>query len=96
MADPDPMEIESAKLLANEARDRLRAEGLDDVTFDKLADRFIVEGRGDDVDEFIAWSRDQIVSGSEPDDMSEDSFPASDPPSTWATAGGAAPKPEAR
>lgn len=93
---PEAAGIESARTLANEARERLRSQGLDDPTIDKLADRFVGEDRGEDVDVFIEWAQRQDMSVPDPEDMSEDSFPASDPPSTWATAGGAAPRPEAR
>jgi hypothetical protein len=93
---PEAAGVESARMLANEARERLQSQGLDDPTIDKLADRFVGEDRGEDVDVFIEWAQRQDMSVPTPEDMSEDSFPASDPPSTWATAGGAAPRPEAR
>ena len=55
--EPDPMEVESARLLANEARDRLRAQGLDDDTIEELADEFRTTSQGD-LGEFLGWLRD--------------------------------------
>lgn len=55
--EPDPMEVESARLLANEARDRLRRQGLDDDTIEELADEFRVTSQGD-VGEFLDWLRE--------------------------------------
>lgn len=54
---PVPDEIESAHLLANEARERLRQDRLDDQTILELADDFVAEDRGEDVDEFVEWAR---------------------------------------
>jgi hypothetical protein len=55
--EPDPMEVESARLLANEARDRLRGQGLDDDTIEELADEFRTTSQGD-LGEFLGWLRD--------------------------------------
>ena len=95
-SEPVAAEVESARLLANDVRDRLRTHGIDDETIDRLADRYIAEDLGHDPGEFIEWARRQQPSEPTPEEMSEDSFPASDPPSTWATAGGADPDPEAK
>jgi hypothetical protein len=89
----------NARTLADRSRDRLRAEGLDDEAIQKLAVRYVAEERGDDLDAFIRWAADTAgrhESGADPDEMGEQSFPASDPPSTWASSGGTSPKPEAR
>jgi hypothetical protein len=48
--------IESARLLGNEARDRLLAAGLDEELIVRLADDFIAERRGRDLDAFISWA----------------------------------------
>ena len=93
---PGAAAVESARVLANEVRDRLRAEGLDDASIERLADRYVADDRGADPEAFIEWARGQEPSEPTPEEMSEDSFPASDPPSSWATAGGATPDPEAR
>ena len=93
--EPDTAEVESTRLLANEARDLLRAEGIPDVGIDRLAHRFIAESRGEERDAFIAWAIEQSKGASPAparpdsgvDKVGEDSFPASDPPSTWASAG---------
>ncbi len=55
---PEAAEVESARLLANEARDRLHQAGLDDPTIERLADRYIAEDRGEDLEAFIAWARE--------------------------------------
>lgn len=53
---PEAAEVESARLLANHARDVLHREGLADEDIRRLADRYIAEDRGEDVDGFIAWA----------------------------------------
>jgi hypothetical protein len=45
-------------MLANQARERLNASGVDDPTIERLADRYIAEDRGEDLDAFIAWARE--------------------------------------
>jgi hypothetical protein len=54
--EPDPMEVESARLLANEARPRLARQGLDD-DIEELADEFIAGNQGG-IEVFLAWLRD--------------------------------------
>ncbi len=53
---PEAAEVESARLLANQARDSLRDRGLDDDDIRRLADRYIAEDRGENLDDFIAWA----------------------------------------
>ena len=53
---PEAAEVESARMLANQARDRLHEAGLEDQTIERLADRYIAEDRGEDLDAFIAWA----------------------------------------
>ena len=48
--------IESAHLLANEARSRLMAAGVNDDVIDRLADDFIAEHRRGEVEGFITWA----------------------------------------
>jgi hypothetical protein len=55
---PDTMEVESARLLANTARDALRADGLDDEEIGRLADEYIALDLGEDERAFIAWARE--------------------------------------
>jgi hypothetical protein len=57
--EPSAPEVESARLLANEARERLRAEGFSDDRIRQLADEFVARDLGEDVDEFVAWAREQ-------------------------------------
>ena len=83
----DAAEVGSARMLANRARDRLRDAGLDDPTIERLADRFIAEDRGEDLDAFVAWARTNGAPSDTVDEASDQSFPASDPPSSWASAG---------
>jgi hypothetical protein len=58
---PKAAEVESARLLANQAREELRRDGLNDREIDLLADEYIAldisEDVGEDVGEFIAWAR---------------------------------------
>jgi hypothetical protein len=53
---PEAAEVESAHLLANQARPRLRRSGLTDEDIRRLADRYIAEDRGEDVDAFTSWA----------------------------------------
>jgi lycopene cyclase domain-containing protein len=56
---PEPVdaEVESARLLANEARPELGAEGYDNLRIDELADAFIARNIGQGLDEFLRWAR---------------------------------------
>jgi hypothetical protein len=51
------MEVESARLLANEARPRLARQGLDDDDIEELADEFIAGNQGG-IEVFLGWLRD--------------------------------------
>ena len=53
---PQAAEVESARLLANDARQALLAAGLSDAAIDRLADDFIAEDRGEATDRFIDWA----------------------------------------
>jgi hypothetical protein len=55
--EPEPMEVESAQLLANHARPVLRQEGFTDLRIDELADAFIAKDIGEATDDFIRWAR---------------------------------------
>jgi hypothetical protein len=52
---PELMQIEGARTLGNDARERLRADGFDDQQIDAWAETFIAEVGSGTVDEFVAW-----------------------------------------
>ena len=60
--EPGLTEIESARLLQAEAKQRLIDRDLDDEEIRKAADEYIAQGGSGDVDDFIAW----LVKGLEP------------------------------
>ena len=53
---PEAAEVESARLLANQAREALEARGLQADEIRRLADEFIALDRGTDLDTFIEWA----------------------------------------
>jgi hypothetical protein len=53
---PEAAEVESARLLANEARDALRRRGLNDTDIDRLAGAFIAKDLGQSAEDFVAWA----------------------------------------
>lgn len=57
--EPDAEEVESARLLANDARATLRAEGLGDEEVRRLADAYVALDLGEDTADFIAWARER-------------------------------------
>ena len=56
---PSAAEVESARILANEAREELRSAGLSDDRIRELADRYVAEDLGEDTDAFVTWARSQ-------------------------------------
>ncbi len=48
-------QIEGARMLGNDARRRLHADGFDDAQIDEWAETYIAEVGSGDVDEFVAW-----------------------------------------
>ncbi len=52
-------QIEGARLLGTDARDRLRADGFTDQQIDEWAETYVAENGGGEVDEFVAWIREQ-------------------------------------
>jgi hypothetical protein len=54
--EPQESEVESARLLANDARDALRLRGLDDDAIRRLADEYVALDLGEDTDDFILWA----------------------------------------
>ena len=61
---PQAAEVESARLLANQARGRLQARGVSDEEIRRLADEYIALDRGEDLDGFIQWAEGRGRSGS--------------------------------
>jgi hypothetical protein len=53
---PQAAEVESARLLANDARQTLRTADFSDEEIDRLADDFIAEDRGEETGAFIQWA----------------------------------------
>ena len=66
---PTAPEVESARLLANEVRPVLGAEGFDDQRIDELASAFIAEDIGEGTEEFVRWARAQGQMGLDPESM---------------------------
>jgi hypothetical protein len=60
---PKAPEVESARMLENQASESLAAQGLDRDEVRRLADTYVAEGRAADLDAFIAWVRDSQGSG---------------------------------
>jgi hypothetical protein len=60
---PDLPQIEGARLLGNDARERLHADGFDDRQIDEWAETFIAEVGSGTVDQFVAWISRQERSG---------------------------------
>ena len=58
---PEAAEVESARLLADEARPALREAGLSDERIRQLADQYIAEDRGADTSAFVDWARGRGV-----------------------------------
>ena len=62
---PTTDEVESARLLANEASERL--PGIDDEHLRRLADEFIARDRSEALEDFVAWARERAAThGAEP------------------------------
>lgn len=57
--EPDAAEVESARLLANEARTDLRSRGIDDDEIRRLADEYVALDVGGDSDAFVTWALDR-------------------------------------
>lgn len=60
---PSEAEVESARLLANDAKDALEADGLSYDTIRRLADEFVARDLGEGVPEFVAWARARTHEG---------------------------------
>ena len=53
---PDEAEVESARLLENDARDALRVRDFTSEEIRRLADEYVALDLGEDTDEFILWA----------------------------------------
>jgi hypothetical protein len=53
---PEAAEVESARVLANQAREELEARGLGEAEIRRLADRYVAEDRGNDLALFVEWA----------------------------------------
>ncbi|HEX2031468.1 MAG TPA: hypothetical protein VHL78_08720 [Actinomycetota bacterium] len=53
---PEAAEVESAHLLANQARPHLKERGFSDQEIRELADRYVAEDRGQDLGDFVEWA----------------------------------------
>jgi hypothetical protein len=54
---PEAAEVESARILENQAREALLAAGLSGPTIRRLADDYIALDRGEGVAAFIEWAK---------------------------------------
>lgn len=54
---PAAAEVESARLLANDAKEQLMRDGLSERDVRRLADEYIANDLGEGVAEFVAWAR---------------------------------------
>ena len=60
---PQAAEVESARLLANQARERLLEAGLSNEEIRRLADDYVAEDRGENLEDFIGWARSRSRRG---------------------------------
>jgi hypothetical protein len=60
---PDLPQIEGARTLGNDARERLHADGFDDEQIDEWAETFIAEVSSGTVDQFVDWIRQRERTG---------------------------------
>ncbi|HJT37667.1 MAG TPA: hypothetical protein VJ818_04510 [Actinomycetota bacterium] len=56
---PSAAEVESARLLANDAKKALKRDGLSDNEIRRLADEYIALDLGEGVREFVDWARER-------------------------------------
>jgi hypothetical protein len=67
--EPTAPEVESARLLANQARPALGAAGFSDERIDELASAFIAKDVGEGLEEFLRWARQEGPAGPETDQV---------------------------
>lgn len=56
---PDPMQVEAARLPANDVRPELRDRGFDDPQINEWADTYVAQQGSGDAETFIAWIAEQ-------------------------------------
>lgn len=61
-AEPEAMQVEGARLLADQARGRLRAQGFADEQIRLWAEAYVRERGAGDVDAFLDWIQRQEAS----------------------------------
>lgn len=71
---PDAMQVEAARLLANDARDELRDRGFHDRQIEEWANTYVAEHGSGDVAAFLTW-----ISGLEHTEDAADSEPEERP-----------------
>jgi hypothetical protein len=54
---PQAAEVESARLLANQAKPELKDTGLSEEDIRRLADEFVARDRSEDEGTFVEWAR---------------------------------------
>lgn len=62
-AEPDVSHIEAARLLADQAKERLEAQGFDQEEIRKWAEAYTRERESGDVDDFVEWIAHQERTG---------------------------------
>jgi hypothetical protein len=60
---PDVMQVEAARLLANDARDQLRDRGFGDRQIDRWANTYVADHGSGDLDTFLSWVARQERTG---------------------------------
>ena len=60
---PEAAEVESARVLANQARERLLSRGLSEEEIRALADEFIALGLGTGLAAFVPWAVERSGQG---------------------------------
>lgn len=60
---PQAAEVESARILANQAREALLDAGLTNAEIDRLADDYVAEDRGEGLADFIDWAKQRSRRG---------------------------------
>ena len=60
---PKDTEVESARLLANDAAPLLETDGIERDELRRLADEFVAAGNDGDTQRFVRWVRERPASG---------------------------------
>jgi hypothetical protein len=65
--EPEAAEVESARLLANSARERLHAHGFDDDDIRRSADEYVALDLGEETGDFASWVSSAVLARSQLD-----------------------------